>query len=285
EPAPGRRPGRDAAAAAGGGWLGRHRLPVAAAVVLVAVAGAAVALLGRSGDKTKSAAAAPAGQRVTGKLGPVPTNNVNGSGTATMRLNGRSLKISVDTARLLNGSPHALHIHAGGKGICPDASAAALHNGHRSIATHAGVPFYGPAVESLTTRGDTSTRSLVAFNRYPTGSDVKYRRTITVTPIVASYIRKNNAVLVVHGIDYNHNGVYDGVLERSDLDRSLTGESTAPALCGPLVAQKQPKASGKRAQVRRRSGETVYSVALTAQPPAASALLCPLTAHGDSRPA
>jgi hypothetical protein len=246
-----------------------------------------VVLVGGSGNKTtKAGPTAIAGQRVTGKLGPVPTNNVNGSGTATMRLNGRSLRISVDTARLLNGNPHALHIHAGGKGVCPDASAASLHNGHRSIATHAGVPFYGPAVEALTTRGDTSLKSLVAFNRYPTGSDVQYRRTIRVTPIVASYIRKNNAVLVVHGIDYNHNGVYDGVLERSDLDRSLTGESTAPALCGPLVAQKRPKPSGKSAQVRPRSGETVYRVALAVQPPAPSALLCPLTAHdAESSPA
>jgi hypothetical protein len=260
---------------------------VAAALVLVAAAVAAVVLVGGSGNKTtKAGPTAIAGQRVTGKLGPVPTNNVNGSGTATMRLNGRSLRISVDTARLLNGNPHALHIHAGGKGVCPDASAASLHNGHRSIATHAGVPFYGPAVEALTTRGDTSLKSLVAFNRYPTGSDVQYRRTIRVTPIVASYIRKNNAVLVVHGIDYNHNGVYDGVLERSDLDRSLTGESTAPALCGPLVAQKRPKTSGKSAQVRPRSGETVYRVALAVQAPAPGALLCPLTAHdAESRPA
>jgi hypothetical protein len=284
EPARGRRAGRDGGA--GGGWLSRHRVPAGAALVVVAAAVAAVALLGSSGKTAKKAAAAPAGQLVTGKLGPVPTNNVNGSGTATMRLNGRSLKISIDTARLLNGSPHALHIHAGGKGTCPDASAASLHNGHRSIATHAGVPFYGPAVESLTTRGDTSLKSLVAFNRYPNGSNVKYRRTITVTPVVAAYIRKNNAVVVVHGIDYNHNGVYDGVLERSDLDRSLPGESTAPALCGPLVAQKRPKTAGKTAQVGPRSGETVYSVALAPQAPPAVTLLCHLTALGaESRPA
>ena len=69
---------------------------------------------------------------------------------------------------------------------------------------------------------------------------------MTVTPIVASYLRKNNAVVVVHGIDYNKNGVYDGVLERSDIDRSLTGESTAPALCGPLVADKAARRQADR---------------------------------------
>jgi hypothetical protein len=248
---------------------------------------AAFALLGGSNDKTtptKAAAPLP-GQRVNGKLAPVPTNRVNGNGTGTMRLDGRELHVSIDTKGLLNGSPHALHIHAGQKGTCPTAAASALHNGHRSIATHAGVPFYGGAVLALTTRGDTSIpRSLVAFSRYPSTSDVKYRRTIRITPIVASYIKKNNAVLVVHGIDYNHNGTYDGVLERSDLDRTLTGESTAPALCGPLVAGKKVVKVADNTKTARV--ETVYSVALApqaAKEPTPISLLCPL--HGTPDPA
>ncbi len=274
-PAP-RRPGRGAAATGRGGWARRRRVPIVAAAVVLVGALAAFVLIGGSDKKpTPARAAAPAGQRVTGNLGPVPTNNVKGDGNATLRLNGRSLRVSIDTAGLLNGAPHAVHIHAGRRGVCPDASAAALHNGHRSIATHAGVPFYGPAVEALTTRGDTSIKSLVAFNRYPTASDIKYRRTVAVTPIVASYLRKNNAVLVVHGIDYNHNGVYDGVLERSDLDRSLTGESTAPALCGRLIAEKKAKASKNTAQVGPGSSSTiVYRVALVPQPTTPPALFC-----------
>ena len=39
---------------------------------------------------------------------------------------------------------------------------------------------------------------------------------------------------MVHGIDYNHNGRYDGVLGASELDPSLPQEATAPALCGAL---------------------------------------------------
>jgi hypothetical protein len=157
-----------------------------------------------------------------------------------------------------------------------------------SIATGAGVPYYGTAVEALTTRGDTTPeKSLVAFDRYPTTANVRYRRTIKVSPIVASYIRKNNAVLVVHGIDYNHNGVYDGVLERSDLNRSLTGESTAPALCGPLVAEKKAGGKGtKTAASARHSGTRVYTVALAVQPtapPDPVALLCRLLAAKETR--
>jgi protein kinase-like protein len=285
-PPPGRRGGRGS----GGGGRRRYLVPVIGVLVVAAAAVAALSLSGSDETKPKKAAA-PVGQRITGRATPVPTNRVNGNGTATMRLNGKNLTVSVDTKGLLNGAPHALHIHAGRKGTCPTASAASPHNGHLSIATHAGVPFYGPAVKALTTRGDTSIDSLVAFNRYPTTSNVKYRRTVKVSPIVASYIRKNNAVLVVHGIDYNHNGVYDGVLERSDLDRSLTGESTAPALCGPLVAEKQKaKKTNTTAQVRPRSGGAVtYAVALAQEPaaPPTVGLLCHLGTAVDSefRPA
>jgi serine/threonine-protein kinase len=288
EPPAAKPPGRRGASG-GGGWIRRHAVLLGIAVLLVG-AGVAALALGGSGSSSSSSSepAAIVGQRISSNLGPIPTNRVNGSGDAVMRLNGRSLRVSIDTKGLLNGAPHALHIHAGRKGVCPPASAAAPHNGHLSIATHAGVPYYGPAVEALTTRGDTTIKkSLVAFGRYPTTTNVNYRRTIKVTPIVASYIRKNNAVLVAHGIDYNHNGIYDGVLERSDLDRSLTGESTAPALCGPLVAAKK-SAAGKGTKTAQ-SGAThgaVYTVALAPQPTAPAdpiALLCDLAATQETR--
>jgi hypothetical protein len=279
EPPPAEPPGRRRTSS-GGGWIRSHALLLGIGALIVG-AGVAALALGGSGSSSSPSPARVSGQRVSANLGPVPTNRVKGSGTAVMRLNRRTLKISIDSKGLLAGAPHALHIHAGRKGVCPPASAAGPHNGHLSLATHAGVPFYGPAVEALTTRGDTSIKSLVAFSRYPTTPNVRYRRTIKITPIVASYIRKNNAVLVVHGIDYNHNGVYDAVLERSDLDRSLTGESTAPGLCGPLVAAKKSGGKGTKAAQSgpRRSGTGVYTVALAAQPTAVPdpvGLICPL---------
>jgi serine/threonine protein kinase len=261
----------------GGGGVRRRAKPLAAlAVLLIAAVVAAVVLGGGGSDGAK-----PVGQAVDGKLTPVPTNRVTGSGDAVMRLHNNTLTVSIDSTGLLNGAPHALHIHAGGKGTCPDSSVAAQHNGHLSIATHAGVPFYGPPVKALTTRGDTSVKSIVAFSRYPTTSDVAYRRTIRLTPIVASYIREDNAVLVVHGIDYNHNGVYDGVLERSDLDRSLTGESTAPALCGPLVAD---KATAEDNKSTARVPDMVFTASLSrTEPDETSPFYCPL--HLGSRDA
>ena len=66
--------------------------------------------------------------------------------------------------------------------------------------------------------------------------------------------------MIVHGIDYNKNGVYDGVLDRSDLNPQLNGETTAPALCGHLAAAK-----GKESNAS--SGE-IYTAALHPQRPA-----------------
>jgi hypothetical protein len=236
-------------------WLRRRRWPVAAAIAVVACTAAVVILLSSGSStvsKTPSAKSAepkaPSGQRISGGLTPVPTNRVKGSGSAVVRLDGSVATVSVTTNNLVEGPPHALHIHAGARGQCPSARAAKVHNGHLSIATKSGVPFYGHALTALTTRGNTDPeRSLLAFKRYPSTGSIRYSRKIDVGPVVASYLRKDNAVVVVHGIDYNHNGIYDGTLDRSDLDRSLPGEATAPGLCGVLIAAKGSGSSGKAA--------------------------------------
>jgi hypothetical protein len=85
------------------------------------------------------------------------------------------------------------------------------------------------------------------MNRYPASGNINYRRTMTITKLVADLIRDRDAVIVVHGIDYNYNHVYDfkafGV---SDLDKALPGEATAPALCGPLRPAPTKSASAER---------------------------------------
>jgi hypothetical protein len=168
--------------------------------------------------------------------------------------------VTVTTHGLLNGAAHAMHIHAGGLGRCPPASAARLHNGNTSISTTDGIMFYGDAVVSLTTIGDTSPRSIIDFTRYPTVGNIQYKRTIRVSPKVAAEIRRDNAVVVVHGIDYNGNGVYDNVLDRSDLSNSLPGESTAPALCGTLVGAKP---TAKAASAGASAGAPVYTASMS----------------------
>jgi serine/threonine protein kinase len=281
QPAPAVNGGRDGDAAVG--WLRRYRWPGLAALVLIIVSVVLVIALG-SGSSSK-----PSGQPFGAAAQPVPTNHVTGNGTATVHLNGDVATVMIDTNGLLNGSPHAMHIHAGGRGLCPSASAARLHNGHLSISTTDGIKFYGPPQVSLTSTGDTSSKSIIDFSRYPTVGAIRYTRQITVPSGIAGAIRAGNAVIVVHGIDYNHNGIYDDVLDRSELNHSLPGEATAPALCGPLVPTRTAEVGALGF-----SGATVYTVSLhRALLPVATAgnsyvLLCHLlgidpTAVGDPR--
>jgi hypothetical protein len=187
----------------------------------------------------------------------VPTNHVTGSGKATVRLNGNVATVSVTTNGLDNNDAlvHAMHIHAGGKGECPPASAARPHNGHLTISTTDGIIYYGPPVLALTTSGDTGPGNILAFPRFLTGGTLHYDRTITVPTSVAADIRRNNAVVVVHGVDYDGSGIYSGVLERSELNKSVPATATAPALCGVLLGQQ------KAAELDPRTGghEPVYT--------------------------
>jgi hypothetical protein len=215
----------------------RYRWRLLGGVALIAAAAVAVILTTSGGGSSGGAPNTPPRAPFEANAQPVPTNHVGGAtGSARATLNGNVLTVSIDTNGLLNGASHLLHIHAGGQGVCPPASAAHLHGGHLSISTTDGIKFYGPPEVSLTATGDTSSNSNVAFARYPATGTIRYTRKLTLTGGIPKAIRAGNAVIVVHGIDYNHNGVYDNVLDRSDLNARFTGESTAPALCGTLHA-------------------------------------------------
>jgi serine/threonine protein kinase len=213
----------------GGSRLRRYRWVIAGAAALVAAAVVAVVLLTSGGGTTGS------GQTFQAVLHPVPTNHVTGTGTAAVTLHGDQATVTVDTSGLLNGASHPIHIHAFGLGICPPASAAKLYSGHLAISTTDGLKYYGPMAAALTLSGDTTMNSMLAFSRYPTTGDIHYQRTITLTSAAANAIRNGNAVVVVHGIDYNHSGHYDMVLNRSELDSAVSQDATAPALCGTLL--------------------------------------------------
>jgi hypothetical protein len=250
----------------------RPLLPILAGLALI-VAVVIVVIVVSSGGSS-----APKGEPFAAAAQPVPTNQVTGSGTATIHLNGNVLSATVDTNGLLNGQPHAMHIHAGAKGICPPASAAQLHNGHRAISTTNGIHFYGPPQVALTTRGDTSVKSIVDLQRYPSVGDIRYTRgDIVIPPGVAAAIRAGDAVVVVHGIDYDHNGIYDNILDRSELTSSLPGEATAPALCGSLKPTKTASTAGGSAVASTTYTVTLHRfVASAAGPGEEFALLCHL---------
>ncbi|MEV4636922.1 hypothetical protein AB0J80_06170 [Actinoplanes sp. NPDC049548] len=160
-------------------------------------------------------------------------NRSGAHGVATVRVHGTKAEVTVVVSGLLRNAPHAMHFHAGAQGSCPAGRADTDHDGFVSVTE--GHPFYGHIVTSLTTRGDTSPASGLAIDRFSTAphGSVVYRRTVTVSAHTAAAIAHHNAVLVVHGVDRNGSGAYDGSV-KSDLDPNLPMEATAPAACGPL---------------------------------------------------
>ncbi len=197
------------------------------------LAGAAV---GAAAMMTFAAGPAFADGSVSGTLRPVALNGVNGSGTAMVTVAGDTINVTLSARGLLAGSPHAAHIHfaSGARHACP--TAADDKNGDGHLNTTEGAPAYGDIVVSLTTSGDTSPASGLAIDRFSSGGSFSYSRgSVQVSADVAKAIQDGQSVVVVHGVDYNKDGKYDGDT-KSDLDPSLPTEATDPALCGVLSA-------------------------------------------------
>jgi hypothetical protein len=182
--------------------------------------------------------AAAANGDVMANLRPVALNGVDASGTAMVEVNGNRIDVTMAASGLLPDMPHAAHIHFGAdrRNECPAASDDA--DGDGTINTTDGDPAYGPIVVSLTKTGDTSPDSALAVDRFDTarGGELSYERgSIKVAPKVAKAISDGLSVVVIHGVDHNDNGKYDGDT-KSDLDPSLPTEATDPAICGVLSA-------------------------------------------------
>jgi hypothetical protein len=179
-------------------------------------------------------------------LAPIVVNPVDGNGHAMVEIFGTTLSFTLAAQGLLDGSPHAAHIHFGAdaRHECPtaeDNNAEALE-GEEAPETHLTAseaqPAYGPIVVSLTKEGDTSPDSALAVDRFAATGDFEYSRgDVQVSEDVAQAIVDGQAVVVVHGVDYDGDGTYSPADRgMSDLDPSLPGEATDPALCGVLTA-------------------------------------------------
>ncbi len=171
-------------------------------------------------------------------LQPVALSGVEASGTAMVQVSGTRITVTLAATGLLPDNPHAAHIHFSDDALheCPVAGDDT--DGSGTVNTTEGDPAYGAVQVSLTTTGDTSADSVVAVDRFDTapGGDISYERgSIDVAPEIATAIAAGESVVVVHGVDYNDTGKYDGKT-KSDLDPKLPTEATDPALCGVLSA-------------------------------------------------
>ena len=198
-----------------------------------AVAGSLVAAaLTVSGGTAAQASTAPERARLQA------LNDSGAAGRAVVDAEGRRLSIKVRAHGLAEKLPHAQHIHWGkdARNECPSVFDDANTDHRLNVAE--GVPAYGPILKSLTTKGDTSPKSGLAVDRFPTTPKgvEKYERTISFAPgAVLRAVKSGKGVVVIHGVDHNGNGTYDfDGAGASELDPSLPAEATDPALCGVL---------------------------------------------------
>ena len=180
-----------------------------------------------------AAASAAKGLDFTAMLAPVGANKVAGSGELWVTLTGNRAKFTLQVGGLLANAPHAAQLYANAAGKCPSAIHASDNNGHPSVTYSDAAPLLGSVGTSLTVSGDTGASSALALDRYPKAGAYTYSRTFDIDPKVAAAVKKGTAVMVVDGIDYNGNGLYDNVL---GMTRGMPAEGAAPALCGAFVA-------------------------------------------------
>lgn len=162
-------------------------------------------------------------------------NDSGASGTAWAKVDGNQVEVKIETKGLLAGAPHAQHIHIGGANTCPTGDVAGEDG---ILSTVEGAPAYGGVKVSLTKEpGMTGAEHVLDVANFPNGESYTYARTVEVSDEIAKDIAAGDGVVVVHGIDANGSGTYDGDA-KSELDDSLPLEATAPAACGSLdVAQ------------------------------------------------
>ena len=161
-----------------------------------------------------------------------------------VEVDGTTVSFTLAYEGLLADAPHAAHIHYSEDvpHTCPTADLDA--DGSGTLNTTETAAAYGGITVSLTTAGDTSPDSGLAVDRFGVGDDVSYSRgDVEVSAEVAEDILSGESVVVVHGVDHDGCGAYDGDTV-SDLDPSLPTEATDPALCGVLQASQMAMPAG-----------------------------------------
>jgi len=164
-------------------------------------------------------------------------NNSGVRGSSNVDVDRRRLHIKVDARGLARRLPHAQHIHFGAKARHECPTVRDDSNRDFRLTTTEGAPAYGPIRVSLTTRGRTGAGSGLAVTRFPTArrGQIHYDRMTRTSARVARAIRRGKGVVVIHGVDYNHNGRYDfRSAGKSELDPNLPAEATDPVSCGRL---------------------------------------------------
>ena len=178
-------------------------------------------------------------------------NKSGGTGTAMVTLKGNTVTVDAKVSGLAekfgNGLyPHVAHIHDMGSGECPPPSAD--KNDDQVVSTPEGVPFYGGIGATLTKSGPTTpAQALNTKVPFGQGGSFTYHRTFTLDAATVAEIHKDNAVIVVHGLDPAKLSKKAQGENSLPLTKDLPLAATAPALCGPLHASQMSMPNGAAA--------------------------------------
>lgn len=189
----------------------------------------------------------PAGN-FTDQLKPVPhdpaaSNYSNVRGRATLHYNAQSHDLTVFVAAhgLSPNLPHLVHIHGDlqAQNECPSADAASRRVDDGLIDTVEGLPDYGPIQVTFSIAGGTggmTSPDALDLSRAPVSDEwgnLYYARTFPISDDVAANL--NHLHIVIHGLDLNQNGTYDGMA--GSLGPNVPLEAELPVSCGPLQAK------------------------------------------------
>ena len=186
-------------------------------------------------------ASAADGNELTAELSQL--NDSGASGTAWATVDGTNVEIKLETQGLLDGAPHAQHIHIGGQNVCPanDQEGSGFEG---ALQVSDAADQYGAVAVSLTKEpGMTGAEHGLDVDDFPAEGSYSYSRTIEVSEEMAQQIANGDGVVVVHGVDHDKSGTYDGDT-KSDLDPKLPSEATDPAACGELNAAQMTMPNG-----------------------------------------
>ncbi|MGR0220041.1 hypothetical protein [Agromyces sp. ZXT2-6] len=171
----------------------------------------------------------------------VPGSGASGKTRVKALPNGK-LQVTVEAWGLSPNLPHAMHLH-GVPGAATDMGCPGpAQAGDDGVVTVLdGAPFYGGILTSLTSTGDVSPASALALDRFAVADEsgyLHYERTFTDVP---GYTDAGTVQVVVHGIDFDRNGMYafnpeDPFASRSSsLGAAIPLEATVPVLCGGIA--------------------------------------------------
>jgi hypothetical protein len=161
----------------------------------------------------------------------VPNSQASGR-TSIMVLPNGNVKVQVEASGLAPNLPHLMHLHdvlAGGTSDCPTGTPGDV------VTVAGGLPNYGAIQLPLATQVADADGNIYFSAQFPASTALATDPSLTLADIAGT------AQVVVHGIDFDGNGMYainsadPFASQESSIVPGAPLELTAPVLCGGIA--------------------------------------------------